>query len=488
MKKINFDNFQLLFLVINAATLFLTIIGISTYKSFNFAPSVHFSITGLESDLIQLFSISKDIYSGLSIKDFSFGAASGFFLERIFSLLFFPIIDTAEKHFFFFPIFRIVLIIFLLNYFFGKYISQNFLYSLNVLVLSFNVFNFVGFIFTTEFFFFLTRQYYISFVHGLAFCYAIIAFAIFYENKFKSNVFYVLYLFCIFLITISFIIFAIYLGSFIFIYWLFNRDISIFIRSLKIALVCIAGIVFAFLINQDNLIQFNNSSIGQASKNWFLIFKIYLFSILPSVIIYFYNCYKKNKKEIFTYLFYGNLFYVTILCLIGMLNSAYDVRYICGTFLITVMLFQLTVGNFFHNKNFFVSFSIFFFLITSILLFTNYQKNNFGLVNRYSEEVKCVKNLDKTYTIVSTYWPAKIVFELTNRKHNLFQVNAIMKYRKWLYNPSWINVHKETSGMLILINGLEMNTALKLINLKENLQGELICNNRILKTKKTSFN
>ena len=51
MKKINFDNFQLLFLIINAATLFLTIIGISTYKNFNFAPSVHFSITGLESEL-----------------------------------------------------------------------------------------------------------------------------------------------------------------------------------------------------------------------------------------------------------------------------------------------------------------------------------------------------------------------------------------------------------------------------------------------------
>ncbi|WP_420131624.1 hypothetical protein [Rhodopseudomonas sp.] len=99
-------------------------------------------------------------------------------------------------------------------------------------------------------------------------------------------------------------------------------------------------------------------------------------------------------------------------------------------------------------------------------------------LSSYRDEIACIDAADRPgSTIVATYWPAKLIFEGTGRRHNLIQVNADLQPWDWISNRRWRSLHPEGRTTFVVTEHLSMQT---LAHLTNDTDARAICGGKLL--------
>ncbi len=100
-------------------------------------------------------------------------------------------------------------------------------------------------------------------------------------------------------------------------------------------------------------------------------------------------------------------------------------------------------------------------------------------LSTYRDEIACIDAADRPgSTIVAEYWPAKIVFEGTGRRHNLAQVDGALHPRDWISNARWRSLHPGGRTIFVVTDQVAQQP---LARLARDTAAETICGGRLLK-------
>lgn len=99
-------------------------------------------------------------------------------------------------------------------------------------------------------------------------------------------------------------------------------------------------------------------------------------------------------------------------------------------------------------------------------------------LSSYRDEIACIDAADRPgSTIVATYWPAKLIFEGTGRRHNLIQVNADLQPWDWISNRRWQSLHPGGRTTFVVTEHLSSQT---LAHLTDDTDAQAICGGKLL--------
>ncbi|MFC0240149.1 hypothetical protein [Rhodopseudomonas telluris] len=97
----------------------------------------------------------------------------------------------------------------------------------------------------------------------------------------------------------------------------------------------------------------------------------------------------------------------------------------------------------------------------------------------YRDEIACIDAAGQPgSTIVAEYWPAKIIFESTGRRHNLVQVGATLQAWDWISNERWRSLHTGSRTTFVVTDHIDAQT---LARLAHEARAETICGGKLLK-------
>ncbi|MGP9809942.1 hypothetical protein ACTZWT_00370 [Rhodopseudomonas sp. NSM] len=97
----------------------------------------------------------------------------------------------------------------------------------------------------------------------------------------------------------------------------------------------------------------------------------------------------------------------------------------------------------------------------------------------YRDEIACIDAADRPgSSIAAQYWPAKIVFEGTGRRHNLVQVGAALEPWDWISNARWRSLHHGGRTTFVVADRLDQQA---LTRLAREAEAEAICGGKLLK-------
>jgi hypothetical protein len=81
------------------------------------------------------------------------------------------------------------------------------------------------------------------------------------------------------------------------------------------------------------------------------------------------------------------------------------------------------------------------------------------LLDNYQQETACVQTVAPPgSTIMAEYWPAKMVFESSHRRYNLWQVNDTLHKRRWISNRRWRDIYPDNGITVVVTHGLAPQT------------------------------
>ena len=211
--------------------------------------------------------------------------------------------------------------------------------------------------------------------------------------------------------------------------------------------------------------------------------------VLFSPLLFLYFAIKQNKQQIVILL--TGIWLIGVASILSglLINSIGYFRYVCIYFPVFVYVLMTLLPPSFLQKladNLIVAFCV---LIVSMGYFyanAHYYKMSF-FSKKLSPLITCseLKNPTKA-VLVATYWPAKILFELSDRQMSLIQVQSDLQRYPWIVNPLWEKmIHRPTTVLIAIdeVNVLKINALLKLPGSRSLCQGHLIelpLNNRLL--------
>ncbi|MCC4595834.1 hypothetical protein NRY95_01325 [Xanthomonas campestris pv. phormiicola] len=81
------------------------------------------------------------------------------------------------------------------------------------------------------------------------------------------------------------------------------------------------------------------------------------------------------------------------------------------------------------------------------------------LLDDYRQETACLNAVAPPgSTIMAEYWPAKMVFESSHRRYNLWQVNESLHKRRWISNRRWRDIHPDNGITVVMTHHLAAQT------------------------------
>lgn len=303
--------------------------------------------------------------------------------------------------------------------------------------------------------------------HGLSAVAALVLSYLFYFKE-THNPKKTILIFFVFLFSLSDFWFAVYFLPIIGILFLLKPNKKVFIEILYLTSSSILALILTFLLNnslRDYSVTINGYDLFQNIENLLdimigIISMLSIIYIVPFLcILHLYN--KKKLSNFIKCIFLGSLVSVSFIILTGNFTF-YNMRFcVFALPLNIILIFEVLKLHQINLKRLIYISSVFLiFGYLQILSFniTDKMKNNSTHFD-FREEVACIKqiNKDKNYTIFSSYWPSKVIFENLKRNINLLAV-------KWIYNPSWSKLYPESSGIIIV----------KFKHYPENVQKDLV--------------
>lgn len=231
------------------------------------------------------------------------------------------------------------------------------------------------------------------------------------------------------------------------------------------AIAGISGILLNAVLNPGLWIEFHASHIHPShthsiphnllenmssfyhTMGWTGIFVVF---VLP--LLLFFWAKKNNKKHLLS--LFVSMELISIGCLLlGMFNGDMSfLRYIDIYFpIIIYAVFELISVRFFKLTQTLLL-SIIAMLIAFFYAYHNFKQVKVAIFPEEFHAVLSCPDLQKKIpntVLVATYWPAKVLFEFTNRTASLIEINPDMSAYLWIYNPAWQHIAKNPKAALI---------------------------------------
>ena len=446
MRKGNLIQFSIIFI--------LFILYHYLYILFNQAGTVN-------SDTIWSYSFSRDVIEGLDVSEFKFPPFYYFF-DIIIS--FFPsLLGDHLLHSMIVSPINILIFILFFSSFYKSNLNDDYFKSATLLVLATIIVYFLftilslllGNIFNLSVYPLLIMKNYFLMQgnHGLS---AVSAFVISYFFYFKSatpkNKFFLFFL--VFLFSLSDFWFAVYFLPIVGILFLLNPNKNLFKEIMYLILSSTFALILTYYTNStlrgySNYVKgydLFNFNIDLAFKFTGILSILFIMYIIPFFCILFLS--KKNRLTKFIKcISLGSI--VSVFFIIGAEYFSYtNMRYCIFALLLNIILIfeVLKIYKIDFKKLSFVSILFLILGCVQILTYNVTDKMRDRTTHfDFREEVFCIKkiNKDKNYTIFSSYWPSKVIFESLKRKTNLLAM-------KWIYNPTWSKLFPESDGIIIV--------------------------------------
>ncbi|OGT42218.1 MAG: hypothetical protein A3F13_02170 [Gammaproteobacteria bacterium RIFCSPHIGHO2_12_FULL_40_19] len=255
-----------------------------------------------------------------------------------------------------------------------------------------------------------------------------------------------------------------------------------------IAIAGISGILLNGMLNPGLWIEFHTShtdstllNIVQNTQNFRYTMGwagILLVFVLPLLLLFL--AIKHKKTHLFSLCI--SMEFISIGCLLlDMFKGDMSfLRYIDIYFpIIIYAAFELTSLRFFKLTQT-MSVAIIAILIAFFYAHHNFKHTHVAIFPQEFHAVLACPDLHKTMpntVFVATYWPAKVLFEATNRTASMIEINPDMTAYPWIYNPAWQNISKNPSSLLISTYQLDPT---KIAALSALSNAETLCNGQLI--------
>ena len=437
--------------------------------------SVGFSLQGFNSDALYAYSQARDIWQFGSLQGWTFSAISFSAPDVLLSI---PLAGFIHSPYLFYCI-TAPLQIFLLVWLYSIYRSnlgpkQDFgtifiLTSISVSLTAVLLAVVIG-----DAFYFTVEPFFIFVHHGFAALCSIFIFLLCKEDDFafwqKHPIATILVLSAL---VYSDFFFGLYLGAFIATTISKKRPKSITVLFL-FAVLCISIFILDLYLNPSLGIQTAYSLFLDYDK-WQIILNATLI-VIPALALGFHLHKKHLLSNDLRSLLLGSLIVVYSLCLGGILKDLVGFRYLCILFPATAfLLVEVLISLNTHSTRHVMPL-----LLVSILSCTAYSfyqsKDRYKMA--FVEELACIQELQSSHpTMIARYWPAKMIFESTNRQVNLIQINEKFERNNWIYNSRWSTIFPEGNTSIVVTSDLGLPL---LKNIQANFSGRLTCQDKLL--------
>lgn len=440
----------------------------------------------INSDTLWSYSFSRDVIEGVDLKNFSFPPFY-YFLDIIISFI--PSLPGNHLlHSMLVSPVNICIFLFFFSRFYSSDYDFNFYKNGSLLILSIIL---IYFLFIAISYFFslifqsvfplvmLKNYFFMQGNHGLSSVAALIISYNFYfrSQKFKNNLFLFI---LVFIFSFSDFWFAVYFLPIIGFFYLFKKDLKILINLIYLTLVSSSALLATYFFNSElssyKLTHNNSFDTIVGIKSIFFILYIlpisfFIYLYFKQSLTLFLRCVMFASFVSFAFIFFTNNY--------SYLNMRFYVFFLPLNILLIFEILKIHFNQI--KKIFFISILLLFLGISQLFTFNltnNIMKNEFTHFN-FEEEISCIKEITdkKNYTVMTDYWPGKIVFESLNRKINLISTN-------WIYNPSWSNLNKNANGLIIVTYKLypdgNMHDDLKNLIESKKSDSKMICNNKLI--------
>lgn len=465
---------------------FITLIGL--FVTYHFVYIFLNQSSTVNSDTIWSYSFARDIIENNDIRQFSFPPLY-YFLDIVISFLPSLFGDHVIHSMIVAPTNIIIFIIFFC-YFFK--INQNLdLFKTGILFILSTILVYFAFIILSYIFSELYQQniypllsiknyFFMQGNHGLSSVAALVISYFFYFFKPNSKNRILLYLFT-FIFSLSDFWFAVYFLPIVGFYFLLKPNKKIFREILFLTILASSALLINYFFNEnlsDYKLTKNNNDKVVGIINIFIV--IYLLPFLCTVYLYL----KKKLSDFFKSILFGSLISFIFIYLTD--NHSYlNMRFFVFILPIYILLFFEIIK--FHLLEIKKLFLITFLLITigfmQLITFniTDKKMRNENTHFEFSDEISCIQkiNQNKTYYVVSDYWPSKVIFESLDRKINLIAP-------QWIYNPLWSILNENANGLIVVKFKMypdgNMHKELKNFIESKEANSREICKNKLIVT------
>ena len=477
MSKGNLIRFSIIFI--------LFILYHYLYILFNQAGTVN-------SDTIWSYSFSRDIIEGLDLSEFIFPPFYYFF-DIIISFLPALLEDYLLHAMIVSPI-NISIFILIFASFYKSNFKNGYFESVILLIVS-TIIIYLIFIILSLFLSIafnssvyplvtLKNYFFMQGNHGLSAVAALILSYLYYFKETPKTKKSIL-IFLVFLFSLSDFWFAVYFLPIIGVLFLLNPGKKFFLEILYLTSSAILAITLTYLTN-ESLVGYGSNSYDffqDSDKLLYIFFGILsiltIIYLIPFVcILYLYR--KKKLTNFIKCITFGSIISALFIILLGHFTFP-NMRFCVFALPLNIILIfevlklqEINIKRLFH-----ISIIILIFGCLHILSFNVTSKMvNYLTHYNFKEEIACIKQMDgnKRYTIYSSYWPSKVIFESLQRNTNLLAA-------KWIYNPSWSKLFPESNDFIIVkFNHYPEDVRKDLVELIENKQilTKNFCNNKLI--------
>lgn len=448
----------------------------------------------INSDTIWSYSLSRDIIEGLSLGEFTFPPFYYFF-DVIISFIPALLGDHLLHAMIVSPINILIFILTFASYnklsFDDDYFKSAILliFSSFIVYLLFVILSLLlSVIFDAPIYplLILKNYFFMQGNHGLSAVMALILSYFFYFNE-KGNKKKSVLIILVFLFSLSDFWFAVYFLPIIGVLFLLKPNKDLFKEVLYLTAFSILALILTYFSN-DALSGYSDTlggyKIFQDTENLSniligIISIIFIMYVIPLFCI-IYLSYQNKLTNFIKCITLGSL--ASVLFIILMQNfTYYNMRFCVFALPLNVLLVfeilklhQVKIRKLFYISFIFLIFGIIQIFTTNITDKMKNSSTNFD----FRDEIACIEeiNEDKNYTIFSSYWPSKVIFESLKREINLVVV-------RWIYNPSWSKLFSQSNGFIIVKYKHYPDSVPKnLVDAIENKQivSKEFCNNKLI--------
>lgn len=447
----------------------------------------------VNSDTIWSYSYSRDLITGVSVKDWVF-PPQNYFLDILISFL--PsLTGNVVVHSILVSPINILILTLTFCYFLKKEFNFDLYISFSVLTLStlltYFVYSFSSYIISIilDFDFtapiILKNYFYMQGNHGLSSVMSIILSYYFFFQPKKLKEKYILYL-GVFTFSICDFWFIVYFFPILGVYFLINKKKETLYDICLLLPLSITTIILTYFLN-DSLSKYDmfNSSINldrnflqditnNYSEKILLFISLYVLPISCFIFLYI----KKELSSFEKSIFFGCLISQLFIVLINQFNPTH-IRLSLMVLPTSILLLKTLIISIFKNrldKAYYISIFILIIIILKSFIFNKSEPYKF------SDEVECIKKLqlkndNQRYFVVSSYWPGKIVFEGIHRTVNFWD------YKKLIHNPLWSELYDENDALILItyqFNIYHFNPALFKMMKEKSIIYRSICENKLI--------
>ncbi|MBP2665393.1 MAG: hypothetical protein H6Q76_373, partial [Firmicutes bacterium] len=435
------------------------------------------SLRGYNSDSLYSYSQAKDLLQFGSLSGWTFPAISFLVPDVILSLPFAAILDNPYNFLLASSPIQIILFIYLFSlYYTSNNTNTDFPTTFTIAAISAAAIAILGSVVFRDVFYFMVEPFFILVHHGFAASFAVLIFLYAKHDVFlvfKKH--YFLSALGLFLLIVSDFYFAFYFGFLIISTFSKTQWRKTLVILVAFSAFSIAIFLASYLMNPSLGFYANNSLNATNDSRASVFMGIVFILVLPTIfVVRLWQM--KSLTEEFKQLYIAFLLIAFAIFFMGLIADKYAFRYLTIAYPISIVLctkILLSIPE--RYKKLLLCFCFLF--VLSLTIYANFLKEKPGRF-AFHDEIKCIQEMGLSQsTIVADYWPAKMIFESTNRQYNLIQVDGNLNERNWVNNSRWKTLYADNGITFVITDQLSKDV---ISRLNEKKEAQSLCGGKVL--------